>query len=390
MENRRNFLAKTVEWASTIPLIGLIYSNFMSRTNYYEIDHSRTLTQRVGEYPSTTGLIGIHKNLQNSLENLYSKYESAYYVRHTRLVPHTTHNGKTSVTTLRSETYYVWEEPKSVPDHTVIERWRENQDDLVTKLERLTKRATTNIEKLTELEIRRQQTNKGSEGLVSLAIYSPQIAALLYYEEAIAKMSHSDTNIPASQIIEENDTSQQITRRSFFKVGAALAGALVSYPIVKKNREKREKGRSILEGEIEDIKRIAESSESEAFNGYFGITPSEMINSYQEQMRVSGNALEKGVKEKEVRLAFNQYIDASSKSIAALKELLGKRVPKEIGDLSKSAIISQRLDDKSTSEHRAVYTGIGLTGLAVAGAITVTLLPLELGDEYFANKFEKK
>ena len=40
-QERRNFFARGIELASTIPLIGLLINNFMTKKKYYVVDSSQ-------------------------------------------------------------------------------------------------------------------------------------------------------------------------------------------------------------------------------------------------------------------------------------------------------------------------------------------------------------
>jgi len=388
-QNRRSFLAKSIELVSTIPLIGLIIENFANRTSYYEINSTGAQASK-SPHPALDELVGLNASIGGSLDNLNSAYSDAYRKRHVRMVPYTYRVGKNTMHGVRAETYYRWEEPSNVPNHSVIENWKSSHSNFSYRVNKLSQGATIDLEKLKELSVIRQRTDTGREGLVSLAVYSPQIAALLFYEEAIAKIKHGDEeHASAGELVDRHDTQPQITRRSFFKVGAALAGAFVASPIVLHNREQREEGRNKLNAEIERMRKFGEISEPEAFSQYFEVTPSQLVGQYRNQIRLSSDTIQGEIQDERVKTSFLNFIKTGREDVNSLDNLIGKEVPREIGNLIKSTLIARNLSDKSSSEHRAVYTGLGLTGLAVAGAIAATLIPLELGNEYCANKFEK-
>ena len=389
-QQRRSFLAKTVELAAAVPLIGLIIENFRNRTSYYEIDS--TAAQMLEQsHPKLDAMINASAPIGSYLDNLSSSYRNAYHKRHVRMVPYTRQVGKSTTVGVRPETYYTWEEPSNVPNHNAIEGWRDFHVNFLNKISRLSQEATIDLERLRELSVVKQRTGRGKEGLVSLAVYTPQIAALLFYEEAIAKIRHGhEEHVSAEELVDRHDTKIQITRRSFFKVGAALAGAFISSPIVYKNRKKREEGKSKLEKEIARMQDLREINEDEAFSQYFGIGPDKIIEQYKNHLGLSEQALQSGVEDNKVRTAFSEFVQASKETVDSLESLISDGVPKEISDLTKSALIAQNLRDKSISEHQAVYTGLGLTGLAVAGTIAFTLIPLEIISEYLANHVERE
>ena len=172
-------------------------------------------------------------------------------------------------------------------------------------------------------------------------------------------------------------------------MGAALAGMLVASPIVYNNSQKRQEGKLRLEEEIERMKVLGEISGKEAFSKYFGISHHELIEKYKSQLKSSQKTLQTDIRNEGVKNAFSEFIKVGDKLVDSLENIFGNGVPKDIGEAIKSNMIAENLKDKSVSEHRAVYTGLGITGLAVAGTIAGTLVPLEIANEYFANKVEK-
>ncbi len=191
------------------------------------------------------------------------------------------------------------------------------------------------------------------------------------------------------ELVDKHDTQPQITRRSFFKVGAALAGALVASPIVYDNREKRKEGEVKLKKEVDRMKELREISGTEAFSKYFGTTPTQLIDQYKSQITLAQQTLQTGIGNEGVRAAFSDFIETGNQSVNSLESLFGNGVPVDVSDAIKSTLIARNLRDKSVAEHRAVYTGLAFTGLAVAGTIVATLAPLEFANEYLANKIEK-
>ena len=157
----------------------------------------------------------------------------------------------------------------------------------------------------------------------------------------------------------------------------------------EENTKKREDGRFNLINEIEGLISLAVAPESEAFERYFDTNHDKMIGSLRDKIEVSRRALSTNIADEGVRDAFAGFVEVGDRSVQSLDKLFIDGVPKEISDLAKSVMIARRLDDKSRSEHRAVYSGLGLTGLAVAGAIAGVLVPTELVNEYYANKVEK-
>lgn len=388
-QSRRSFLTKTVELASAVPLVGLIVKNFANRTSYHEIDGVGAQVLETF-HPALDTIVTSNASIGKLLDNLGASYEAAYYKSHVRMVPYTYRVGKITMMGMRPETYHTWEEPANVPKHDVIDGWRDFHTNFSNRIGELSKEATIDLDKLGELTVARRRTGTGREGLASLAIYTPQIAALLFYEEAIARMKHWDEeHSSAQELVDKHDTQPQITRRSFFKVGAALAGATASLPIVLRNQQRIEKGKTRLEGEIQKMRDLRNVPENQIFSQYFGIGNAQLIGGYREQLEISEQTLRANVEDAGVRSAFNEFIEGGNRAVGSVDFLIGAKVPEEIGDLIKSTLIARSLRDKSLSEHRAVYTSLGLTGLAVGGAIAATLAPLEVANEYFANRFEK-
>ncbi len=390
LQSRRSFLARSAELASTAPLLMLIGRNFSTRTSYYEIDSTNTSFLEKPSKKILSGIAMANGPVGSALNNLHSKYREAYYKSHTRIVPYTRRVGKSTTIGFRTETYYTWEEPSNIPNHEVIDSWREYNEGITKHFSGLFQGATFDVERIKELEVVKKRIGEGREGLASLGIYAPQIAALLFYEEAIAKMKHGyEKHASAEELVERHDTQPQITRRSFFKIGAAIAGAGISLPITEKNNGRSLEGKVLLENEIAEMETLARASPGVAFAKYFGTTPNAIIDSYNIQIASAEQTLRTGVENKPVRTAFEEFVRSGRKLTTHLEEVFGQGVPEEIGNLAKSTYIARRLKDKSVSEHRAVYTRLGLTGLAVASAMAATLIPLELLNEYFANKFEQ-
>lgn len=390
VEPRRSFLARTVEGLSAVPLIYLIYQNFANRTSYHQIDDSNA---RVSPVIGTTASEFISANgmVNDSLANLYNQFRGAYHKRHTRIVMVPVSNGKKTRMQPRTQVYYKWEEPANLPNHNTVEEWTSSQRTLSDKVKALERDSVIGLQNIDGLRVTRERTGVASDGLVSLAIYSPQIAALLLYEEAIAKIRHGHIGkSSASEIVEEQDTSKQITRRSFFKAGAALAGAYVASGFTEDSARKREQGRIILHNEIEEMRQLVSYPDSEAFERYFSTKPEQITGSLRDKIEVSKQALSTNIRESKVNDAFANFVDVGGKSLKTLEEMFADGVPKDVADLVKSTLIFRNLQDKSNSEHRAVYASLGLTGLAVAGTIAGVLIPSELVNEYYANRVEKK
>lgn len=389
LQTRRSFLTRALEFASTIPLAGLIVKNFDTRTSYYAIDSSgaqaiERATQDLEALSTATYA------LSSQINTLQCAYKQAYHKAHTRMVHCMVGSRKNRHMSMRTETYYTWEEPSNIPNHAVIDQWHDFSSGFFQNITRARKNADIDLNELNKLVVEQRRTGKYREGLVSLAIYAPQIATLLFYEEAIAHARHgSERHNSAEELVDRHDTPQQITRRSLLKGIAAFAAAAVSVPVVRRNLELREQGKAKLENEVASLRGYIGKSEEEVFRTYFGFNTPQLYLQLQNQLALTQETLKTGVKEERVRTAFEDLVTEETRAKRRFSEILGDNVPKPLGDSIKSAVIRESLDKLSDSERNAVYTNIVLTGLAVAAATAGILIPAELVNEAYANRFER-
>ena len=281
---RRRFLARGIELASTIPLVGVLASNFNKSRDYYEANNSEAGLEEKTDVIKT--FYNMQHGFRDSLVQLFREYNRAYYNSHIEI--YTTLDAKGNPTT-STRTVWRWEEPRNVPDHRIIRSWRDNQNQLSDKINFLISSPLVDASKLDNIIIEEKQAGKLGQGILNLGVYGSQIGLLLGYEEILASVGHSGKGLSFSEKVRKMNTEKQISRRSFFKIGAALAGACVAWKVGKYNDEKLEKGESVLKKEVEVAMSLGDCPSENSFQSYFGISYTGLMRKVNENARVSVN-----------------------------------------------------------------------------------------------------
>ncbi len=361
---RRNLLARGIELASTIPLIGLLVNNFMTKKKYYAIDTSQAT---YGEkFPLIQEWHELHTKLKGSLDKLWNAYEDAYHIQHTRVVPSINSEGNLY---LRTETYYSWEEPENVPNHSVIESWLSAEDTLGKNLEYLAIHPLIDKRSFDKVRVSRKDLSRVSQGVVSTLMYGTEIGLLLGYEEILAHIHNKR--------VKEINSESQIKRRSFLKIIGALAGGGAAYLIGEHNHKVVEESRGDLEKELENINSLADVSSEEAFRRYFSESPETIISRIGEYQKTIDNTLNKNVQNKKVREKFEKLRVLCNNYYSYLSNVFQQRIPEELSELTNFGHITQKLEKISKKKKMRAGLGILLEGAAVAGAMAAVLVPGE-------------
>ncbi len=377
-------MSRAIEIAATAPILALIGKNSYNRSSYYQLDDSGTQPLDLEVATKWSKFLETNRDLRRSKKRMLDAYMCDFY--QSRTIPTPTITPNVGIV-INVNTVYTWEEPRQFPGHKTIKNWLKGQKDIVAKIDAVDSSPKIDIRSLDKLVINKERTNMGSEGLASLGFYAPQIVALLFYEKALAKIKHG--HLPhrsAEELVDMKDTLPQIQRRSFIKFIAALGGSAVTYPIVAANNRGLEERRIILEREIEELKRMRDVAGEVSFSQYFGKSPQEMIAGYKEQLGVARHMINLGVEEKEVNQGFRDVIQTNEIAIRDLESIFSDGIPVEIDERIKAHLITDRLNNKSNTEHLAVYSGLGLSAIAALGAMIGILVPLELANKHITNK----
>lgn len=368
--NRRRFLARVVELASTLPLAGILVSNFLKSRDYYESNSSKAKLDEKSDVISP--FCNMQNDFRNSLEQLYKEYKQAYYNSH--IEPYPTIDPKGHVQ-IDMRTVWRWEEPRNVPDHRVISSWRDYQYSLFEKNNFLISSPLVDASKVRDIAIEKKQAGKIGQGVLNFGVYGAEIGLLLGYEELLAKAR--------DEKVSEMNSDKQITRRSFFKVGAALAGACAAWKVGKYNENKLERGKLKLEKEINEAWDLGDSSAESSFKNYFQIGYKDLINQVRDNAAVSKNTLAENIREERVRDSFQNVAEQAEHYVSKLEEFFSDGVPSDLGFIARCGSITKKLAQISSDEKIYASSGILLEGLAVGGIMAAVLLPAEIINNYF-------
>src|SRR3989344_1637920 len=364
--------ARAIELAATIPLIGLLIDNFSNSRKYYEANLSKAFNSGKPVIVSELYLEG--DKFLSSLKNLAEVYEDEYYETYTTLETRTDAEGNTHIETV---THHRWVEPRGVPDHDVVFSWADKQKDFQRDLEYLVSRPVIDGNKIDNISVDEKNANRVGQGILSSIIFGSEIALLLGYEEIFANMSYDGyETISLSEKVRRTNTSSQINRRCFFKIGAALAGAYTAHKISLRNQRKSEEGKGKLENELDNIVSKADMSPENSFLRYFGIRPSQLINQAQSYVTASTRALENRIREKRVARAFEEVVNQGRKYIAYLKDVIAN-VPEDLSAMTTYGYITKEIKKLSEQQSTRANLGILVEGLVLGGVMAAILIPAE-------------
>jgi hypothetical protein len=371
---RRRFIARTVELAATIPLIGLIFKNYQENRDYYGLDIKKALT--IENNPVVEQFSKMPDSLGSALQELCDAYHSAYYKMKTRLVPSVGAKGRVH---MHLQTYYVWEEPRDIPSHNVVYRWRDEHDSFAEKSKKLVNRPAIAIPSFDQVRVEKRQVDKASQVAIATGVYGTGIGALLGYEETIAYFKdNGDPSSSFSDKVARTNTPQQITRRSFFKVGASLLGAYVANLVEDENKRENKEGKKTLESRITQLQSEIDVSPKQAFERYFETNPDNVINHVDSYIRNSRDVLSHNINYERIRTAFMNVTKTGEVYHEALTELFNNGVPQELATATTQRYITEQLEDLASQKKNVAISGIFLEGLAIAGTMAAILVPAEI------------
>lgn len=345
-------------------------SNFLKSRDYYESNSSKAKLDEKSDVISP--FCNMQNDFRNSLEQLYKGYKRAYYNSH--IEPYPTIDPKGHVQ-IDMRTVWRWEEPRNVPDHRVISSWRDYQYSLFEKNNFLISSPLVDASKVRDIAIEKKQAGKIGQGVLNFGVYGAEIGLLLGYEELLAKAR--------DEKVSEMNSDKQITRRSFFKVGAALAGACAAWKVGKYNENKLERGKLKLEKEINEAWDLGDSSAESSFKNYFQIGYKDLINQVIDNAAVSKNTLAEDIREERVRDSFQNVAEQAEHYVSKLEEFFSDGVPSDLGFIARCGSITKKLAQISSDEKIYASSGILLEGLAVGGIMAAVLLPAEIINNYF-------
>lgn len=365
---------RVIELLSTLPLVGLGITNFFAKRKYYEIDLSQAKTRKTE--PSLQKLNpGSGAAFQTSLDRLGRVYEDAYYVSTTVPVTSTDANGNVSVTL---QTTWDWEEPRNVPNHNIIFGWRDAQRAFLNQINYL-HGPLVDGERIQDIAVDEKEASGIGMGALGALMYGGEIVALLGYEEAIAYFntpSYRRTSLKEN--VERTNTDGQMSRRSWFKCGAALAGATAAGVVTNHNREQNESGKSELEQTLAVATKHQRLTPLESFQRYFGTNPLTEEQRIQGYVNISDKTLQSSVKDRRVTAAFKEVINTGVQYQNDLSTFFASEEFADTLNPTYYGYITRRLEESSADKGKEAKLGLLYEGAAVAGALALVLVPAEI------------
>ena len=371
VKSRRDFLARGVELASTLPLAGLLVYNFLDSRSYYVVNSDKAVAI---EKPAAIGFCSLGNEFAASLENLCRAYKDEYYV--TTVEPSTCINADGEAE-FCLETTSDWEEPNNVPDHSVVFGWRDQQKKFQEGCLYLSSKPIVDGSRMDQITVDKKHTSKWFQRLSSAGVFGTEIALLLGYEEIGAHFSYNGYRISLSEKVHNINTESQIRRRSFFKVSAALAGAGAAYALSQHNQRKAIEGKNELEAEIKTLLGQVNVSNSESFRRYFHTTPEKLITNTTNYANKSKEIIGNNIASSKVTAAFHNVVSAGEKYFKELERFFKTGVPNELATLTTYGHITRKLDGSSSQNKLNTSLGLVLEGLAVGGTMAAILIPAE-------------
>lgn len=374
--NRRSFLeisgARALELIATAPLISILATNFSRKREYSKANYDKAVNSEKAEM--LPEFFAESNKFTASLETLADSYNSAYYVAHTgvRVVP--TKNG----VSLQTYTYYRWEEPQNIPQHEKIFSWQEFQTKFNDRLKYIAEQPLIDEKKLDKISIETKTPARLQQAGLNVLIYGTEIIGLLGYEEAVAALCDEQDIMTWSERIKRMNTPAQISRRSVFKIGAAMAGATAAYLTGKYNTRKTEEGKEQLEKQIAGIAREAKIAPEDAFSRYFEIPSKTAIQNVQIITAESEAALNTGIEKKIVAQAFEQVKRTGQTYLEYLNKTIGQEIPESLHTALRYGHVTKELQKSANSQAEIADLGILLEGAIVGGTMAAILVPFEI------------
>ena len=284
---------------------------------------------------------------------------------------------------MRTERY--WAQEKNVPGHDVIAEWNSLSDKCGGKIQRITNEALVDVRRLADIKIEKATVGKGGQVAGSLLVYGAAAGLLLGYEELLGLKGDTGRSPNGLQPAEERASKEQ-SRRSFFKIGAALAGTAAAVLAGSKIDASLEEGRTALKKEISHCAALADVSNDRAFARYFELPHTALTGALAEQVATARAALEKGVENTKVHQALRSVIAAGSNYHDGLQRLFNTGVPAELGFICNCATVTDELKNASGKQSGRANLGVLMEGLVVAGAMAALTVPAEIVSKKLSEK----
>lgn len=376
--NRREVLARAVELGALLPLGALTVKNSFDHRDYATINSNGA--ERGSGVVSSQGMAisDSFAQLESALTRLRTEYGQAYY--HSRVVPYTVSDGK-GHTSVRVRTEHYWAEPKGIPDHTTIEKWRDHASEIRSKLQSLSSPELIDSNKLDQLLVDVKHVGSVTQIGGSLVIYGAQIAAVLGYEELIGLRDNKSPN----PLVQEAESKEQL-RRGFFKVGATLLGLATAAVVTNKINSRLANGTTRMDEAINGAKERSTIANDAAFTGYIGTPPILLIAEIREQSRAILNGMREGISNKGVKAAMDHFILTARQVEESLELTFSDGIWDDLGDACKSAIITEKINQARSSEGGLGNSAVMLEGLSVGAVMTATIIAAEVADAYLVKR----
>jgi len=375
--SRRKFLARGLELASTIPLIGVLGNNFLRSREYYSLDFSGAeLKEDVENKNVIQSLYSTQKSYSDSLENLASAYRDAYYK--SRLVSYISIDSEGHPHT-KFRTEYYWDEESGVPRKYEVNSWRARQSELSNKFQFLMNEQLVDISIIGNIKVEKRNASRLGQGIINLGVYGIEIGLLLGYEEILSCLRYRGFKQKTlSEKVSEMNTDSQINRRCFFKIGAALSGAITAGVIGEYNDNELGRGESKLKDNIRNSLNLSDISSEQAIKDYFRISTTELVDIVRKDIDISENTLRNGVRKTKVKNSFKNVIEIGKTHYNNLRHHLEGKVNPELAYIVKCGIATENLHNASSSQSLRANTNVLLETLALGGTMAAVIVPLEI------------
>ncbi len=365
--------ARIVELASTVPLAALAWYNLQRRRTYHEVDMSGAL--QVEEDHVLSDLAAAESPWAGSLNTVSRQYRAAYHKSRVETYMGTDSKGHMKI---KTRTVYYWDEPAGLPSHTTIEHHRSRAATLEERCKHLASIKSIDPALANNLVVKQNQNSTTFDGVTTVGVYGLLIAGLLGYEEAHAAIAHEGERTTIKERVMQDNTPAQLTRRSFLKIGATLAGAMVAYGVRSHNDEVCDEGKKTLKAGIDNTIAKTDVPPGVVFSQYFGKSPADIIVDVDTAVQDAESALTRGVAHQGVRDAFTNVVTVGKAHAAQLRTTFADGVPNDMGQAMAYALATESLEQQSGDAGSRAKTGLLLEGLAVTGVMAAVLVPGEI------------
>ncbi len=380
--SKRNFMGRGLELMSTLPLIGILYSNFKNSRIHYGINTQEATSSK------NTQIIDKFKNIgqgfSESLENLSQDYNSQFHTTELEFKTYVGYDGKMK-SGLKPVTK--WREPDNVPNHNRVSSWKNNKDDLNSKLSYLQSHPLLDKDKLRGIYINEEKMGALSQSFLNTVLYGGELALLLGYEEIMAMFSYSGPNASLKEKVEATNTTEQIKRRNFIKICGATAGTLTALHLKNKYTIKTDNQVGELRENIQDAKQIViNTPANEAYKLYFGNTPTGLIKEVGGILQEVDSSLKSGVENEQVKASLGEFYENGVTYLTDLEGFFKDGIPEDFGQIVKLGHATKTLEKISKEQRKGSTTDFVLESLIVGGAMASIIVPGEIVNKKYTGK----